>query len=104
MIWKVIKNLKETIRKTGVHHNGLGLKKIIQNLIPGIQELWIAEKSFCDGVSQKAIDQLRESKLYHDSRALTTENDTSIEVHDEIATTISSEQKIIVIITKIRWT
>ena len=48
--------------------------------IVGIRELRIVEKSFCDDISQEN-SQLKECKLYHDSRILTTENDTFSEEH-----------------------
>ena len=66
------------------------MKKFAQNLIAGIRELWIVEKSFCDDILQKT-KQLKECKLYHDSRILTTENDTFSEEHDIVCT--SSKQK-----------
>ena len=65
------------------------MKKFAQNLIVGIRELWIVEKSFGDDILQKT-NQLKECKLYHDS-GITTENDTFSEEHDIVCT--SSKQK-----------
>ena len=66
------------------------MKKFAQNLIAGIRELQIVEKSFCDDILQKT-NQLKECKLYYDSGILTTENDTFSEEHDIVCT--SSKQR-----------
>ena len=78
-----------------VHLSGFGLKKFAENLIAGIRELWIVEKSFCD---DKKTNQLKECKLYHDSGILTIENDTFSEGHDIVCT---SNRKMIVITRKL---
>ena len=72
---------KKQLGKRGLHLNGFGLKKFAQNLIAGILELWIVEKSFCDDILQKT-NHLKECKLYHD----TTKNDTFSEEHDTVCT------------------
>ena len=64
-----------------MHLNGSGLKKFAHNLIAGILELWIVEKSFCDDILQKN-NHLKECKLYHD----TTKNDTFSEERDIVCT------------------
>ena len=46
----------EKLGKWGVHLNGFGLKKLTQNLMAGIRELWIVKNSFCDDISQKRIN------------------------------------------------
>ena len=66
---------KKQLGKRGLHLNGLRLKKFAQNLLAGIQKLLTVEKSFCDDMLQRT-NQLKECKLYHDCRILTTENNT----------------------------
>ena len=66
---------KKQLGKRGLHFNGFRLKKFAQNLLAGIRELLTVEKSFCDDILQRT-NQLKECKLSHDSRILTTENNT----------------------------
>ena len=72
---------KKQLGRRGLHLNVFGLKKLAQNLIAGIRELWIVEKLFFDDISQKT-NHLKECKLYHDSGILTNENNTFSEEHD----------------------
>ena len=81
---------KKPFGKRGFYLNGFLLKKFAQNLIAGIRELWIVEKSFCDDISQKR-NQWKECKLYHDSGIVATENNTFSEEHALLCT--SSKQK-----------
>ena len=81
---------KKPFGKRGFYLNGFVLKKFAQNLIAGIRELWIVEKSFCDDISQKR-NQWKECKLYHDSGIVATENNTFSEEHALLCT--SSKQK-----------
>ena len=81
---------KKRLGKKRFHLNGFDLKKLAQNLIAGIRGLWIVKKSFCDDISQKT-NQLKECKLYHNSRVITTKNNTFSEGHDLLCT--SSKQK-----------
>ena len=75
---------KKQLGKRGFHLNGLGLKKIAQNLTAGIRELSIVKNSFCN-VSQKT-NHLKECKLCHNSGVLTTKNNTFSEEHDLLCT------------------
>ena len=81
---------KKRLGKKRFHLNGFDLKKLAQNLIAGIRGLWIVKKSFCDDISQKT-NQLKECKLYHNSRVITTKNNTFSEGHDLLCT--SSKHK-----------
>ena len=81
---------KKQLGKRGFYLNGFVFKKFAQNLIAGIRELWIVEKSFCDDISLKR-NQWKECKLYHDSGILATENNTFSEEHALLCT--SSKQK-----------
>ena len=75
---------KKQLGKRSFHLNGLGLKKIAQNLTAGIRELSIVKNSFCN-VSQKT-NHLKECKLCHNSGVLTTKNNTFSEEHDLLCT------------------
>ena len=82
------------------------MKIFSQNLIAGIREFRISEKSFYDYILQK-INQLRECELY-DSGVITTENDTFLEDHDIVCTSLKQkydcylDRKMIVIRMKLR--
>ena len=82
------------------------MKIFSQNLIVGIREFRISEKSFYDYILQK-INQLRECELY-DSGVITTENDTFLEDHDIVCTSLKQkhdcylDRKMIVIRMKLR--
>ena len=82
------------------------MKIFSQNLIAGIREFRISEKSFYDYILQK-INQLRECELY-DSGEITTENDTFLEDHDIVCTSLKQkhdcylDRKMIVIRMKLR--
>ena len=81
---------KKQLGKRGFYLNGFVFKKFAQNLIAGIRELWIVEKSFCDDIWLKR-KKWKECKLYHDSGILATENNTFSEEHALLCT--SSKQK-----------
>ena len=82
------------------------MKIFSQNLIAGVREFRISEKSFYDYILQK-INQLRECELY-DSGVITTENDTFLEDHDIVCTPLKQkhdcylDRKMIVIRMKLR--
>ena len=82
------------------------MKIFSQNLIAGIREFRISEKSFYDYILQK-INQLRECELY-DSGVITTDNDTFLEDHDIVCTSLKQkhdcylDRKMIVIRMKLR--
>ena len=82
------------------------MKIFSQNLIAGIREFRISEKSFYDYILQK-INQLRECELY-DSGVITTENDTFLEDHGIVCTSLKQkhdcylDRKMIVIRMKLR--
>ena len=54
---------KKQLGKRGLYHDDFGLKKFSQNLTAVIRKLWIIEKSFCDNILQKPINNEKGSYI-----------------------------------------